>query len=1270
MKKVITLALLPVALMACLQAPSPEVKPVSPDQTFKPTLLGSVTLQIDSNLGIQGSKFIPNRRLSSQTLSPVTESNLVFTRETLVNIDRPSSGDRYLNAPFKVTNNNSSNLQNLTLVAYHKNGNVGGSAFKDIQTFGGTLNPNVNTLLPIHTMTGSGTVVVDNTKADLQIFTRGEIATLTTASAAPNGTLLNPGEGILHYGFIARKGSSGTYRTIAGTACDPVANVGCNEGTINLALRVPQTTDPSGVNAPAYRYSMTFLVFTDSAARVTESIEEQGTTNAATRATALGGSPQVVAMCGTSRSSSNTTYITGVRTVGVGVNTETALMGGKFVLTSTTTPNFTVNGNISKNFNTASGLLSTGLSALGGATLTTALVGTPTNSSNITVNTDGSLSINPAANLRTTDSFNYSIADGTCTWTRPAGVTIQNAVTWFVKNNVATTGDGRFSSPFKTLVEAQTASLANDTIYVYNGDNSTTGQNAGITLKAGQKLIGQGVALTVGGDAIEVAGTNAKVGNGAGTAIMLSTNNTLNGLDVNTTGIGISGSSFGTLTVSAVNVNVSNNTALNLATGTLAATFGTITSANGVNGVSFDGCDGTITATNGTLSSSSGPANHVVNIVNTSGTNSLNFTYGGTINKTTDGAAVNILGLSGTGAATFNGNVTGNNVSDGVMINTTSRPVTFSTLYLGTSAARFTTTPVALVGNTGAVDLGVFTSYTNAVPALEINYSIASPGLVTTDAGSLLDATGAATALLVSHSTSQSLNLNFATISATGAGTHGVNLNRSSGSLTVTGSTAFGAKTVAGIQITNSSLATSFKKVDVNGAADGVKLSANTGSFSITGDGNWVNVHTNSAGGTFTNLTNNAFDLTSVQNVQLTDITINGTGSHGVIGSGVSGTTIFSNVDMTNIGNADNEHVFNFQEGAVSGAQVSGSFEVNNSEISNFTDNGVYLENFTGTLDFRWTNNNLRNNITTTACGGGNCNGNGILLRADGTSRINALILNAVFEDIDGIGVTANPEGNSGARMDINIAQSNFTAEPYGGTGNTNNGETAISLRNQQGNSIMNFRLFSNDINDYTGELALGVVEIEGGDFTTTNGIIDTLYIYHAHAGNGLQIFADGANTGGSGTTNFTMNVSMNDINFLAATPILGSSILLSNNGAISGSIVQGNYIITNSRLLANATGTSRRTLTINARDFNDVCARVQTNIIAAGTSGTQPSINLSYNGSGAVRLQGMSGSGDTNAIAYLGANNTLSVAAISGPNNNVTSATCTTPTIPGVFPF
>lgn len=741
-------------------------------------------------------------------------------------------------------------------------------------------------------------------------------------------------------------------------------------------------------------------------------------------------------------------------------------------------------------------------------------------------------------------------------------------------------------------------------------------------------------------------------------------------------------STGGTVGVSLTNaaVTVSNNTsaittsagpAVVCTSGTANLALATLTAAGGSNGVSFDGCAGTVTAAAGTLNSTAGASNAVVNLVNGSGTNALNFTYNGSISKNTAGAAVNILGLATPGAATFNGIVAGTNASAGVSIVNSGRPVTFTTLNLGTAGARFASTPISLAGNTGVVNLGNVAIYTNAATALNISYANASPGQVSSSASSLLDVTGNATALNVSHATSQPLNLRFATITSTGAGTHGINLNRTSGVLLIEGLVNLGAKTTAGVEIANSSISASIQELDINGALDGVRLSNNTGDFTIMGDLNFVDTHTNGFGGTFTNLIDNAFDFTNIANFRATDVIVNGTGGHGVTGTGITGTNIFSNVDFSNIGNADNEHVFNFQQGASSGAQVSGSLEINNSVIQNFTDNGLYLENFSGNLDFRWTNVDLRNNITTTACGGGNCNGNGILLRADGSARINAFIQNAVFEDIDGIALTANPEGNSGARMDIAVVSSAFTAEPYAGPSNTNNGEVAISLRNAQGNSTLNFRLFSNDIRNYTGEFALGIVEIEGGDFTTTNGVVSDLYIYNAHEGDAVGIFSDGANTGGSGTTNYDLILSFNNVRTPGGTA--GSSFYFSGNGAISGSDANAQITLTNSQFPSSPTKAFWRTVDLTfdsgAANFNRACFDIRNNQVAAGSSGL-PAIDLYYISSTVLRLEGMSGSGDVNAQNYLNANNTLGNPSSVGTLNNITSAVCTDPTLPAAFPF
>ncbi len=1159
MKRILALTL-PVALMACLQAPSPEVKPVSPDQTFKPTLLGSVTLQIDSNLGVQGSKFIPNPRLSSQALSPVTESTLVFTQQTLQNIDRPSSGDRYLIAPFKVTNNNAGNLANLTLVAYHKNGNVGGSGFRNIQTFGGTLNPNVNTLLPIHTMTTAGACssvpCVDNAKADLQIFTRGEIGTLTTAS---EGSLINngvSGEGILHYGFIARKGSTGTYRTIAGTTCNPGANVGCNEGTINLGLRVPQSNDP---NSTAYRYSMTFLVFTDNAPRVTESIEEQGTTNAATRATALGGSPQVAAMCGTSLGSGAATYITGVRTVGVGTNTETALMGGKFLITDNTPPNYTVNGNIGKSFNAAGGLLTPKFSALGGATLTTALVGTPANSSNITINTDGSLSINPAANLRTTDSFNYSIGDGTCTWTRPAGVTIANAVTWFVKNNVVTTGNGRFSSPFKTLLEAQTASVASDTIYVYNGDNSTTGQNAGITLKAGQKLIGQGAALTVGGDTIEVAGTKPTIGNSGGDAITLNSGNTVQGLLVGNTpaaNYSLTGGSVGTLTIGDVNINNTTGAALNLVNGTLTATFGSISSnASSSNAVSLSNAAGTLTASTISVTNMIGTTADGITIVSSAGTFNL-----GTVSLSN--IAKNGFFVNG-GSPTINAtSLTISNTAqrEGIYTQiTTGGTITLNTIDIsgtatdGISYANGAITVNILAGsiqNSGGNNIymaGGTGNFSYAGSITDTNsplvYIENTTGGTKTFSGAM-NGNGASIGLL--NNTGATINFSGdltlstggqAAFSAGGGGT--VNVTGTNNTLTTTTGTALN---VANTTIGSSNL--NFRSISSNGAASGIILN-NTGSSGgliVTGTG------TAASGGTIQNATADGISLTSTQSPSFARMNIASTVGYGIKGTGVTNFS-FTDGSISNSGTGlgvDSANLgFNTSTLGTEN-NLSGAVTITGNTLSNAYYHGVDISNFNGTIS----NATISSNTITSATAAANSKGSGIRLRALGSASTVAKVTraaiagNTISNFPSGSGILAQAGnlnaagsptvfGTSGSATDIisiigNLIAGQSAANRLGGTAIT----ASVSQINSASRATANFDISNNGtVGTPIAQIAGNGIVVSVDEYSDATATVSNNVLAINNTLGSPSIFLVASNSSGVATANPSLNVTANSNN-------------------------------------------------------------------------------------------------------------------------------------------
>ncbi len=599
---VAALLLLPALLVACPQAPIPEVKPPVLEQPFTPTLLGSLEVQFGADAKVQSTKFVPNR-VSSQVLAPVTESTLVFNNQQFQAIDVPSTTNRYLKAQFDVTNNSAVARQNLTLVAYRRANNSGGSAIGNVQTFGVLPAPDVNLLQPIHAMITSGpSVIVDNANADLQIFKRSEVTAIT--ALATSNSLINvtptTGEGILNYGYVARKGSTSTYRTIPANTC---SGANCNKGTISIALRVPQASDP---NTTAYRFNMTFLVFTDSVARVAESLEEQGTTNAATRAGALTGGASIASMCGTSQTSS--TFIPGVRTVGVG--TDTAWMGGNFFDSTETALNLTgIVGNTEKTYAGTNGVLNGRFTALGGATLgaSARAIGsaTTTNGGNLGIATNGDTTIRPLVNSRAADGFTYQITDGTCTSPNIAATIAAPANTvWYVDSGAAGGGDGRSNAPFQNLSSVNASATTgsnNDFIYVKGtGTNTAT-----LTMKTGQQLIGSGVALVVNSVEIVPIGTAPVIVN----PIVLNNtagNNTIRGLTIRS----LTGTGFGTLTMNSASIAAGANQAINLTNGALAATLTKVDSSGGVHGIQLTNTTGSLSVTGtGTTAGSGGVLN-------------------------------------------------------------------------------------------------------------------------------------------------------------------------------------------------------------------------------------------------------------------------------------------------------------------------------------------------------------------------------------------------------------------------------------------------------------------------------------------------------------------------------------------------------------------------------------------------------------------------------------------------------------------------------------
>ena len=137
---------------------------------------------------------------------------------------------------------------------------------------------------------------------------------------------------------------------------------------------------------------------------------------------------------------------------------------------------------------------------------------------------------------------------------------------WFVDNTSHSAGT--YESPFSTLLAAQQASGQNDIIYIFPGDQTTTGMAAGITLQDGQRLWGSAVAhsllTSVGTIQIPAFSIGPFINDAFGTSIALlpiitvalgnvvtvANNNEISGIYIqNPAGNGINGASISNLTV-------------------------------------------------------------------------------------------------------------------------------------------------------------------------------------------------------------------------------------------------------------------------------------------------------------------------------------------------------------------------------------------------------------------------------------------------------------------------------------------------------------------------------------------------------------------------------------------------------------------------------------------------------------------------------------------------------------------------------------------------
>jgi hypothetical protein len=318
-------------LLSACAAPLPVPKPNT-------EIFGRLEVEFASGSNTPKARFYGSR-LGAASLTLRPESEFVLTPpSTILTLD--TAGTRTLSATFGLRLNTFSGYTNIVLVAYNQaSNNIGGTAIKNINTFGGNASvADAQSIRPAHGTNGS--VLVDPFRADMMVFTPAEANQLTQDARATN--LIGATDTALEYGYVARVGPATHIRAIGPTN---------TTGQVTIAVRLPTSADQNLASGAPYRFVMTFLLATQSINAVTQSLEEQSNNALLARASAVSASAQVRVLRGSTYQPSGSLtkqLVCGVRTAaGTGSGAFLTTPGFRFLNAS-----MVANGAITANFDT------------------------------------------------------------------------------------------------------------------------------------------------------------------------------------------------------------------------------------------------------------------------------------------------------------------------------------------------------------------------------------------------------------------------------------------------------------------------------------------------------------------------------------------------------------------------------------------------------------------------------------------------------------------------------------------------------------------------------------------------------------------------------------------------------------------------------------------------------------------------------------------------------------------------------------------------------
>ena len=895
----------------------------------------------------------------------------------------------------------------------------------------------------------------------------------------------------------------------------------------------------------------------------------------------------------------------------------------------------------------------------GGVAATTGTFAT-TGGGSVTIAADGTFiytpKANPGAAASTSDSFTYTVvSNGVTSAPATVNLTLANRI-WYVKNNGAGT-NGQSHSPFTTLAAAQAASLAGDIIYVYNGDGTTTGHTAGITLKNNQQLIGEGVALVVNTVTLKAAGTKPQITNStaASDAVTLADGNTVKGLTI--TGATRDG-------ISSVVTHAG-------------FTGDTLTVQNNATvGVNLISMTGTVTITNSTITSVSNQALTINNGTAAVTVDSTNTIDGGT------GTAVSVLNRPvAAGAIAIGANVTNGRIQ---LLSNLSGTISFT----GTQTLSTTTNnAVTLTTNAGAT---INFSGTLGITTTTGTGFVASGGGTLNVSGTANITTGAAAAgLSLNGMTVGGSGVAFNSINTTGA-TTGIALTNVTGTVSVNGGTV--ANGTTGVSLQGASTNLSLAGVTINGPVTGITNTTNFGTLTIGSSvsvsaATALNLTTGAVSGTFANVTSTG----GTNGVNLNAVT----GSWGTTAGALSGAT-GATFNVTGGGSGTIAW-----GGTISQANAANVVAIasSNSNTINFNGNvtasgtstGVSIAGSSGTYNF----SGATNSITGSGGGVSIANESGAVT-FNSTTSINTT--NTATASFNVTSSTANitysgtiTQNTNGGKV-LNIATYSTGTLTMNGTslsGTVAAGAAGVisTLSNITGTVVINNLSLTSSDNTFAGTL-VAITGVNTGGSMTFNHL--TLSATGSnHTGKGLTAVGGGTltitATGGAssidvGSTALDLNGqalgasaigTLNSLGVAAANGVLLTSVtggpLTIGGGTITGntaaafSVVGGSVSVTDSGNISQATA-SQPLLSVSGGHSGTLTFQTGTLNATNGTGLQFDNADGTYNFNGTTTLNG----GDAGVDILNGSLGTFSfaeTAAVTNPTGNLFNINASAPT-------